>query len=275
MKQTLLFSLFLLSLFSHGQEPSDSVFFHEMEDSISAMSFVQIKKPKALLDSIIAQVIRDSQQKPLVCKYQVEEKAIGLHKSTYRCEFHAKANIRIKATGEPEEFHYEGTPILRNYYDTARVCYAMRDFCLEGAYMLLMVQRECMNDETLPQGFERLMRLHRVKVYRISDESGRGVYRVDFSPRNYDWYGFDSRFMGTAYFDIKTLRLKQIKTDKISATSFDSMMRQAKKPLSHTHLERYQMDFEETGGRNVVRQIEDSIFVDNQLSTTYIIKRLP
>jgi len=79
MKQTLLFSLFLLSLFSHGQEPSDSVFFHEMEDSVSAMSFVRIKKPKALLDSIIVQVIRDSQQKPLVCKYQVEEKATGLH----------------------------------------------------------------------------------------------------------------------------------------------------------------------------------------------------
>ena len=275
MKQTLPFLCLLISLFACGQEPSDSVFFHEMEDSISAMSFVRIKKPKALLDSIIAQVICDSQQKPLVCKYQVAEKATGLHQSTYRCEFHAKANIRIKATGEPEEFYYEGTSLLRNYYDTARVCYAMRDFCLEGAYMLLMVQRECMNDETLPQSFERLMRLHRVKVYRISDESGRGVYRVDFSPRNYDWYGFDSRFMGTAYFDIKTLRLKQIKTDKISATSFDSMMRRAKKPLSHTHLERYQMDFEETDGRNVVKLIEDTIYVDGQLSTTYMVKLLP
>ncbi len=65
MKQTLPFLCFLISLFAHGQEPSDSVFFHEMEDSVSAISFVRIKKPKALLDSIIVQVIRDSQQKPV------------------------------------------------------------------------------------------------------------------------------------------------------------------------------------------------------------------
>ncbi len=273
-----LFSLPLLifSVQLSGQEPLDSVSFAEMEDSISQVSFVRIRKPKALLDSIILQVICDAQQEPLDCKYQVETRATDLHPSTSRCVFHAKANIRIKATGEPREFQYEGTPPLQNRHDTARVCYDMREFCLEGDYMLGLVQKDCMDGETVLQSFEHLMSLHHIKVYRISNGLGRGIYRVDFSPRKHVGYArADSKFTGTAYFDKKTLHLKHIKADKVSPSSFDIMGRQAKKPLSHTHLENYRMNFEETDGRIVVKQIEDSIFVDNQLSTTYIVKRLP
>lgn len=274
-KRIFIILLFLVDFSAYSQELYDMTYKEtEVEDSISAMSFVRIRKPKALLDSIIVQVIRDSQQKPLACKYQVEERGTDLHPSTSRCEFYAKANIRIKAIGKPGEFHYEGTPLLRNYYDTARVCHAMREFCLEGDYMLGLVQKDCMNDETVLQSFEHLMSLHHIKVYRISDGSGRGIYRVDFFPRKHIGYGrAGSKFTGTAYFD-RRLRLMQIKADKISPTSF-KMGRQVDKPLSLTHLERYQMDFEETDGRNVVKLIEDTIYVDGQLSTTYMVKLLP
>ena len=141
--------------------------------------------------------------------------------------------------------------------------------------MLGAVQKDCIYEGTISQSSWQLMSLHNIKVYRISDGSGRGIYRVDFSPRKHIGYGWGGmKFTGTAYFDSR-LRLMQIKTDKVSPCSFDIMGKQAKEPLSHTHLERYQMDFDEIDGRNVVRQIEDSILVDNQLSATYIIKRLP
>ena len=63
MKYYLFIFFLLLGCTSGAQEPADGLpsWEEETEDSISAMSFVRIKKPKALLDSIIVQVIRDLQ----------------------------------------------------------------------------------------------------------------------------------------------------------------------------------------------------------------------
>ena len=276
MKQTLPFLYLLISLFAYGQEPSDSVFFHEMEDSVSAMSFVRIKKPKALLDSIIVQVIRDSQQKPVRCKYQTKY-TTGLHTDaphTSRCILRALANIKIKAVGEGEAFHYEGPILPRNLYDTARVYFLLRDI-IEGDYMLRLVQTD--SERSVFQGFKYMMGLHHIKVYSIGDESGRGVYRVDFSPRKNIGYGYSgSKYNGTAYFDRNTLRIKQIETDKIMPTSFDVLGRQDKEGLlSHTSCKHYRIDFEEVGGTLVVKQIENTYFVDNQLTAKYRAQRLP
>ena len=142
--------------------------------------------------------------------------------------------------------------------------------------MLRLVQKDCMYEGTIYQSFERLMSMHHIKVYSISDESGRGVYRVDFSPRKHIGYGFSgSKYNGTAYFDRKSLRIKQIETDKIGPTSFDIWGRQDKKPLSHTHCQHYQMDFEEVGNTLVVKQIESTSFLDNQLTAKYRAQRLP
>ena len=277
MKQTLSILCFLFSLSISSQEFFDSIYWEkEMEDSISGMSIVPIKKPKALLDSIVEQVIRDSKQKPVRCKYLVADTA-GLHRPAQnisRCVFHAKANILIKAMGEAEEFYNDGTPRLRNIIDTARVYYSLKEFCLEGDYMLRLVLTD--SERSLFEGFQYLMSLHHIKVYSISDEKGRGVYRVDFSPRKHIGYGYcGSKYNGTAYFD-KNFHIKQIETDKISPTSFDIMGRQDKRGmLSHTHCQHYRMDFEEIDGTLVVRQIESAIFVDNQLATKSKAQRLP
>ncbi len=271
---TLLFLLWTAQIYS--QEPLDSAFLAEKEDSISGMSIVPIKKPNALLDSIVEQAILDLQQKRVRCKYQVMQTS-GLHLPTQnisRCVFHAKANILIKATGEAEEFYNDGTPRLRNIIDTARVYYSLKEFCLEGDYILRLVLKD--SERSLFEGFQYLMSLHHIKVYSISDEKGRGVYRVDFSPRKHIGYGYcGSKYNGTAYFD-KNFHIKQIETDKISPTSFDIMGRQDKRGmLSHTHCQHYRMDFEEIDGTLVVRQIESAIFVDNQLATKSKAQRLP
>ncbi|MBQ9170315.1 MAG: hypothetical protein IJ148_05770, partial [Bacteroidaceae bacterium] len=65
MKHFLSVLLLLCAAQVSAQEPLGSVSFAEMEDSISQVSFVRIRKPKALLDSIILQVICDAQQEPL------------------------------------------------------------------------------------------------------------------------------------------------------------------------------------------------------------------
>ncbi len=271
---TLLFLLWTAQIYS--QEPLDSAFLAEKEDSISGMSIVPIKHPKALLDSIVEQVIRDSKQKPVRCKYQVADTA-GLHlpaQNISRCVFHAKANLLIKAMGEAEEFYNDGTPRLRNLIDTARVYYFLKEFCLEGDYILRLVLKD--SERTVYQAFNYLMSLHHIKVYNISDEKGRGVYRVDFSPRKHIGYGYcGSKYNGTAYFD-KNFHIKQIETDKISPTSFDIMGRQDKRGLlSHTHCQHYRMDFDEVDGTTVVKQINSSTSVDNQIMGKYTVQRLP
>ena len=81
MKRLLFLFSVLFSLSAYSQEPLDSAFW-EMEDSVSGMSIVPIKKPKALLDSIVEQIILDAQQKPVRCKYQTKY-TTGLYSSCY------------------------------------------------------------------------------------------------------------------------------------------------------------------------------------------------
>lgn len=133
------------------------------------------------------------------------------------------------------------------------------------------------SERTVFQGFQYLLSLHHIKVYCISDESGRGVYRVDFSPRKNIGYGYSgSKYNGTAYFDKNTLRIKQIETDKIMPSSFDILGRQDKEGLlSHSARFHYRIDFEEVGGTLVVKQIENTNFVDNQLTAKSTAFRLP
>ena len=277
MKRLLFLFSVLFSLSAYSQEPLDSAFW-EMEDSISGMSIVPIKHPKELLDSIIERIIIDAQQKPIRCKYQTIY-TTGLHTSrptTSSCIHHAIANIKRKPLGEAEEFHYEGPPRLRNLRDTATIYYALRD-CLEGSLLVNFQENNLFNTVPEYQAFQEWMNAHYVKVYSISDEKGRGVYRVDFSPRKYPKYGFNaSKYTGTAYFNKKTFRLIQVKADLISPSSFDIMGRQDKKGrLCHSICRRFQCDFEEVGGVLVVKQKESTFFVDEQLTGKKTVQRLP
>ena len=275
--RNIIFIIILLfaDLSASSQEIPDSAkLMAEMEDSISGMSIVPIKHPKELLDSIVEQVVLDLQQKRVRCKYQVMQSS-GLHTSrptTSSCIIHAVANIQIKSTGRGEEFRFDGPRRLRNLNDTTYAYYDLKDLLAE-CYMLRLVQTD--SERTVIQGLKYLISLHHIKVYSISDEKGRGVYRVDFSPRKHIGYGYcGSKFNGTAYFD-KNFHIKQIETDKIVPTSYDITGRQDKKPLSHTTCQHYRIDFDEVGGTPVVRQIESSYSIDNQIMGKYTVQRLP
>ena len=260
---------------SSQEFPDSAKLMVEMEDSISGMSIVPIKHPKELLDSIVEQVVLDLQQKRVRCKYQVMQTS-GLHTSrptTSSCIIHAVANIQIHATGEGEEFRFDGPRRLRNLRDTTYAYYDLKD-CLVEYYILRMVQTD--SERTVIQGLKYLISLHHIKVYSISDEKGRVVYRVDFSPRKHIGYGYcGSKFNGTAYFD-KNFHIQQIETDKIGPTSYDIMGRQDKKgQLSHTHCRHYRMVFDEVDGTPVVKQIESTSSLDNQTCGKFSVQRLP
>ena len=260
---------------SSQEFPDSAKLMVEMEDSISGMSIVPIKHPKELLDSIVEQVVLDLQQKRVRCKYQVMQTS-GLQTSrptTSSCIIHAVANIQIHATGEGEEFRFDGPRRLRNLRDTTYAYYDLKD-CLVEYYILRMVQTD--SERTVIQGLKYLISLHHIKVYSISDEKGRVVYRVDFSPRKHIGYGYcGSKFNGTAYFD-KNFHIQQIETDKIGPTSYDIMGRQDKKgQLSHTHCRHYRMVFDEVDGTPVVKQIESTSSLDNQTCGKFSVQRLP
>lgn len=277
MKRILLFLCFLPWLLSASSQelPDSAKLMAEMEDSISGMSIVPIKHPKELLDSIVEQVVLDLQQKRVRCKYQVMQTS-GLHTSrptTSSCIIHAVANIQIHATGEGEEFRFNGPRRLRNLRDTTYAYYDLKDLLAE-CYMLRLVQTD--SERTVIQGLKYLISLHHIKVYSISDEKGRVVYRVDFSPRKHIGYGYcGSKFNGTAYFD-RNFHIKQIETDKIVPSSYDIMGRQDKKgQLSHTHCRHYRMVFDEVDGTPVVKQIESTSSLDNQTCGKFSVQRLP
>ena len=105
-------------------------------------------------------------------------------------------------------------------------------------------------------------------MYSISDESGRGVYRVDFSPKKYPKYGLNvSKYNGSAYFDRNSLRLKQIKADQLSPSSWNIVLgKEDKKRWTHTSCVRYKHVFEEVSGTLVVKHIEKAYCLRKWLS---------
>jgi len=274
---------FFLSLFwllsASSQELSDSISFAEMEDSISGMTIVPIEHPEELLDSIIIQVLLDWLQKPLVCKYQAMH-TTDLHTSTpgtTKCIVNAKANIMVQPTRGGKEFHYEGPLELKTLKDTASLYYDLKNR-LGAQYILGEMKITSRSyDEPVLQSVKRLMNVHYIKVYSISDESGRGVYRVDFSPKKYPKYGLNvSKYNGSAYFDRNSLRLKQIKADCLSPSSWNIVLgREDKKRWTHTSCVRYKHVFEEVSGTLVVKHIEKAYFLDNYLTGKYEAHILP
>ena len=111
-----------------------------------------------------------------------------------------------------------------------------------------------------------------VKVYSISDESGRGVYRIDYSPKrkritleNRIYYY--ELFTGTAYFDMHTLQLTQEKGKMLyDMQPFKRMFEKRiyagdssfsySSPTSPTWtLVRYQVDYETNESAPIINQI--------------------
>lgn len=269
MKRALLL-LCLLSwvLSASSQEPIDSAFV-EMEDSMSSLSIKPVKKPKKLLNSIIDQLLLDMEKKPQVKNYLFE--SVNLERIsvpwTIRHTLSAKAGIRLE-TINTGEFRYEG-PYKLTSKDSTFLSLPI-DLSRYSPILENIDYISIDGEMSKSAIFKKLMQtFYDVKVYSITDNSGRGVYRVTFSPKKREitqdnWKYYIMTVTGTAYFDIHTLHLTRIKglvryprnrwhwevipMDKLSfqSTPYVSIF---------DRQERYQIDYDDFGETPVVRQI--------------------
>ena len=269
MKRALLLLCFLPWLLSaSSQEPIDSAFV-EMEDSMSSLSIKPVKKPKKLLNSIIDQLLLDLEKKPQVKNYMCE--FVNVERIsvpwTIRHTLSAKAGIRLE-TINTGEFRYEG-PYKLTSKDSTFLSLPI-DLSRYSPILENIDYISIDGEMSKSAIFKKLMQtFYDAKVYSITDNSGRGVYRVTFSPKKREitqdnWKYYIMTVTGTAYFDIHTLHLTRIKglvryprnrwhwevipMDKLSfqSTPYVSIF---------DRQERYQIDYDDFGETPVVRQI--------------------
>ena len=220
MKHLLSIILLLWAVQGFAQEPLDSAFWDvEMEDSVSAMAIKPVEHPEELLDSIIAQLIRDWEHKPTVAHwYRVENRTFPFPKHpTYpvvsSCIFPAGAGVKLKSLGKSECFSFEG-PVKLSPLDSAGIILGL-DMTSTHLPILDHVNYLSVSDyKSKKEIFEKLMSLYDVKVYSITDNSGRGVYRVSYTPNKKitesNWTYYSVMVKGSAYFDQKTLHLTHV-----------------------------------------------------------------
>lgn len=216
MKRLLFLFSILFSLSAFSQVPLDSAFWDaETEDSVSALAIKPIEKPKKLLDSIITQLIRDWEHQPTIAHwYRVENRTFPFPKRpTYpvvsSCIFPAGAGVELKPSGNFESFSFEG-PVKLSSRDSSGILFTLGVFSTHLP-ILNHVHHLSFDNQSKKEVFKKLMRLYDVKVYSITDNSGRGVYRVSYTPNKKitesNWTYYSLMVTGSAYFDQKTLHL--------------------------------------------------------------------
>ena len=268
MKHWLPIFLLLWAVQAFAQESSDSAFW-EVEDSVSSLAIKPVKKPKKLLNSIIDQLLLDLERKPKVKNYLFE--SVNLERIsvpwTVRKTLSAKAGVRLE-TIKMGEFRYEG-PYKLTSQDSAMIN-SPTDL---SAYSPILENIDNISkDVEMSKAaiFRKLMQtFYDLKVYSITDNSGRGVYRVIFSPKKKEitqdnWMYYIMTVTGTAYFDIHTLHLTRIKGEvryprnrwHWEAVPMDKLSFQSTPYVSvFDRQERYQIDYDDFGETPVVRQI--------------------
>lgn len=274
--------LFLFCLFAYSQTPLDSTYqWAEMQDSVKAISILPIKEPKGLLDSIIRQLIHDSELKPNLYKYEYNWTNYA---NTTREPIIVKAimpahsGLTVELTGEKDSIYIKGLPYLtEGLY--RQISFAIAIGIEPPRIYLLAKDISYAENMSLYDAFKDLMRAYHIKVYSITDETGRGVYRVNFARKRLrhlmPQMKFETVFNGVAYFDYKTLRLTQVKGESISALSPDNqIILTLKKLRSVNPLCEYQIDFGEEDGKLYVKQIKQKWTKDKKISHIQETKRI-
>ena len=287
MKRALLLLCFLPWVLSaSSQEPSDSLFL-EVEDSVSSLAIKPVKKPKKLLNSIIDQLLLDLEKKPQVKNYMCE--FVNVERIsvpwTVRKTLSAKAGIRLE-TINTGEFRYEGpykltskdSTFLSLPIDLSRYSPILENVDIDGEMSKSAI-------------FKKLMQtFYDVKVYSITDNSGRGVYRVNYSPKKSqvtesNWEIMMYTYTGTAYFDSNTLRLTQVKAVRtrnkapegvsvFSITPITPLSPSAASLASSTYRKRYQIDYDGSGTKPIIKQIRIVVTEDNKVIAKTKVQKL-
>ncbi|MBR4130702.1 MAG: hypothetical protein IKU02_07270 [Bacteroidaceae bacterium] len=282
-------SIFLLlwAVQAFCQEPLDSAF-SGMEDSMSSYTIKRVKKPRKLLDNIIDQLVKDMKQKPRVKKYMVE--SVNIEKGSdpwkVRLLISAEAGIKLEPV-KGGKVRYEGPYELTSKDSTQlRLSIALPfNPILQNIDNLSWYE-----DMSESMAFKTMMKkYYNVKVYSITTESGKGLYRVMFAPKEREIkvdYGthFSIAVTGTAYFDSNTLHLTRIKGEvsypKHSGRWADAhmfkMSFQKITPVPLIKVRRlYQIDYDDTDGTPVVRQIKHTEIHYDKIVSKSTVQEIP
>ena len=216
MKKFLSALLLLLAAQAFGQEPSDSVFFHEMEDSVSALTVKRIRKPERLLKLIIMRLGQDAEKKHETGRYKVD----ATFNQDYLLPFSASLLLKAEAgvglgKVDVEKFSYSGTYEL-----------AQQDTGLIKSHLLQFATLSPVHAHKAYHGYSKAisplvnaketLRCYDVTADSIADARGRTVLRFRFSWKerqrdDFDWERYQGHIAGTAYFDCRSLGIRQFR----------------------------------------------------------------
>lgn len=269
--RVLFFIIMLLSaVITSAQEPLESSFFADREDSISALAIKPVKKPYKLLKKVIKQLQLDSQQRPDVCKYNINAtfRRDALESFSVNRSVTAEAGIDLKREDvkKTREFCYIGSYELHRQ-DSSFIRGYLNQFALLSPNHVPYMNAVLVGKTSPYPSFRSLgiylgevlyplkkykttSCYYNVTAYSIDDASGRGTYRLHFVRNRekhtvkYAGKVYDlGEVTGTAYFDSHTLHIMQFKGKA--------------RLLSHQHVVhlRYHIDYDATGGTPVLRRI--------------------
>ncbi len=294
MKHFLSVLLLLCAAQVSAQELSDSVWFGtELEDSLSSLSIVQIKDPKELLQGITEQLSLDMKQEPKVCRYEVEETyGTGLSAPcTVKGIVSASAGLRVRKAELEGDFSFKGRYRLTPQ-DSALTRMVLPQIP-EMSPLLQHIESLSMSvGSSLPAAIRSMVDAYDVKAYRISDETGRSVYRIDFLPGKMEITQDNSSlysmiFSGVAYFDTNSLRLKQTRVLSYINTRNPwvfiasgggqglSFYPFYAKMTSYDARKLCRIDYEEYDGTLIMGRLQMSITKDKKTVTEATVQRLP
>lgn len=247
----LLMSLFW-SLSASSQELPDSAkLMAEMEDSISALYIKPIRKPEKLLKRVIERLQYDLQQKHEVRRFRVDANFSQdtLTPFAASCVVSAEAGVGLDKV-HIDEFNYEGSYELA-LADSIDIKHFLLQFATLSPVHAHKAHWETYLAKSPLVNYKETMKCYNVTADSIADEKGRSVIRFRFNWKkkqgaDFDWEHYNGEIIGIAYFESRTLRLKQFKGGAYLPS------------LKYITRLYFQNDYEEKGKTPVLKQINVS-----------------
>lgn len=191
-------------------------FSDEIEDSISALYIKPIPKPEMLLKRIVERLQFDQKREHDVGRYLVEATFSQgtLVPFSASLVISAERGIGLEKI-KKEKFSYEG-PYTLAQQDT----FMISDFLVQFAALSPLHAHKAYWEEYKAMSplanTKETMRCYDVTADSIADEKGRAVLRFRFEwkkrqRKDFDWERYQGEITGSAYFNSRTLQLKQFK----------------------------------------------------------------
>ena len=225
MKHVSFFLCLLLSLFVHSQEPADSAFLTELEDSVSAMAIKPVKHPEELLMMSLQRLEKDTQRKHSRREYLLN--AVFCDKTPaplsvsrmFSVEGDDGIDILNRQYATMGPLSMKGT--YSQFADSTSVefslsCSNLMHFDVRGSkWTHVEISKAFAYYGTPKEVCKGILKVYDVTAYRIGDASGRGVYRIHFDEKKSmsQSPGFENRKMKW-YLEGSSLRLIQINEDR-------------------------------------------------------------